>query len=1509
MKKIKFVVITALMLVMSLCCFGAEVELELSGGYVGEGDYVKIPISIDSLDTEIDMVVVENFSYDKDTFSFVGCEKSISSVVADFSENEFNADDRIIDVAFDDSGIKNGYLCNLVFLVKEDAAFGNYNFGAEGYAMSGTKKYDANVTSANIFLTDMEKGDINIDGNVDINDAILLFQHSMMPYSYPISYRGLIDFEKSGYIDINDAILLFQYSMMSTVYELNDEWIGGIEAGEEVEEEVVPVEKTEPYFLIDDYLMNAAAGGVARIGSGWTVDYTGGSKTTFGGWDAYINTLEDKKTDDNMRIYRDVFPQEEGVLTFETSFGITSGNTYGVSVNFYDDEQNVIFSMGTVNKVNGKSAEGLYFTDGDDRVEVAASHDSLRADTNGYYSNTIYSTYKVRYQIRPRLVFDLDKRTVKVQISGKDFGTYKLSDTAGAFARVEFATGISEKQTLLVNQVHLYKNYDVYDVFRTDKKTEEPYGYKTRGDVSVQYNEGICDNQGDYYSVRMNVDDGTPAYARRTFDAIAGKARYEIHLRTENGVDGAYFYIGRKNNPAIKVVTQDNMFYLENEDGTLGQELRKFTTNVWQRITIDADAELQTATIKINGKIVAEDVPFVCETDCINFLEFGSAAEDTDIVWFDDVKVMRLFEYDDYVPEPEPLDTGDYILSMSVCNLWRNGSHYGWSHVQSHPEIEPITGFYDEGSSEAMDWEIKFLVEHGVKNYNMCWYSPNGNSTVPIRKSRMNDALHDGYFNSKYSDYLNFSIMWENSNSWGSSVDDFKNGIFKYWMDWYFSDDRYFRIKDENTGEEKLLLTIYRYERVLRLVCGSDSPTGTQKTQAEAAVTELIQWMSDQVKEAGYADGLIVIFNHSGWGTETDLTIKNMGATAIYPYAWGDTAWNVDTQKSIVNNFYEQSQAAGLDLLALAAVGFNDIGWAYERHQMMSDEGFEELLTWFRDDYMPRFENAEESWKQYFIQFDTWNEYGEGHYIYPTVGMEAIEGEYGYDGYGGYGYLEAMAKVFGTDYDEELHEEIDITPTEEQKERIGHIFYNSTQLIRREFLPQNTVDPEKPEVVLANCNFGSATDMGKSLQGTSGATAAYDSSESSMYLRTTNRDPIVHLSPDIVGGIDADEVEIIYIRMKSAIGATNGQIFYKTSEMTSNYNESDTIIFAFGEPNEWVEYYLDANSFPDSFAGTIEKMRFDIGDQPDNDVWISDVQFLKYSDAQKNNKVTITIDGAAYTPKDEGEIQGFNKSEVYIAPADNDFFYMRAHMSYEWYKKEGRLYIDTPNGTTFEFVEGSDEVVVDGYKTETLAQPFEVYDGVPVIPLLYILKRAEYTYLYNANTYTLDIYVNTGSFAEIENGNAENPDKADAFYSDNESTVSIVTDPENSNNFVWRVIGADDTNSMIKTNLDLWDDYEYTVEFDIYIDSLNGDNWWNDLSYELYFTAEYDDESGDTEHLLDETATVEFGSWQHVKYTFTTPEELVDSDVAETIGFHILPDAWDGYGVNFYLDNFMVKYS
>ena len=78
----------------------------------------------------------------------------------------------------------------------------------------------ANCTEGFVEVTAQMLGDIDLDEDVDIYDAVLLFRHSLMSDFYPIDYKGSIDFTKDGNVDIYDAVLLFRYSLMPDFYPI-----------------------------------------------------------------------------------------------------------------------------------------------------------------------------------------------------------------------------------------------------------------------------------------------------------------------------------------------------------------------------------------------------------------------------------------------------------------------------------------------------------------------------------------------------------------------------------------------------------------------------------------------------------------------------------------------------------------------------------------------------------------------------------------------------------------------------------------------------------------------------------------------------------------------------------------------------------------------------------------------------------------------------------------------------------------------------------------------------------------------------------------------------------------------------------------------------------------------------------------------------------------------------------------------------------------------------------------
>lgn len=75
------------------------------------------------------------------------------------------------------------------------------------------------IENGKVTVTDVIKGDVDGDGVVTSDDAILVLYYSLMPDLYTVN-QG-VDFDGDGDVTSDDAILLLYYSLMPDLYTLN----------------------------------------------------------------------------------------------------------------------------------------------------------------------------------------------------------------------------------------------------------------------------------------------------------------------------------------------------------------------------------------------------------------------------------------------------------------------------------------------------------------------------------------------------------------------------------------------------------------------------------------------------------------------------------------------------------------------------------------------------------------------------------------------------------------------------------------------------------------------------------------------------------------------------------------------------------------------------------------------------------------------------------------------------------------------------------------------------------------------------------------------------------------------------------------------------------------------------------------------------------------------------------------------------------------------------------------
>lgn len=145
-------------------------------------------------------------------------------------------------------------------------------------------------------------------------------------------------------------------------------------------------------------------------------------------------------------------------------------------------------------------------------------------------------------------------------------------------------------------------------------------------------------------------------------------------------------------------------------------------------------------------------------------------------------------------------------------------------------------------------------------------------SHEPIKSTHLHYAWLDGHFYAKYAEYEKFALLWEAANcKHPTCLEDFKYNLVPYWLDYFFSDDRYMRI------DNKAVMSCFG------VGCVEHDLGGPEK------VREGLQYLRDEVKKLGY-DDLIVLGCHAD-----PNQLKNLGFDAFHAYHWGGDGYKLQT--------------------------------------------------------------------------------------------------------------------------------------------------------------------------------------------------------------------------------------------------------------------------------------------------------------------------------------------------------------------------------------------------------------------------------------------------------------------------------------------------------------------------------------------------------------------------------------------------------------------------------------
>ena len=694
----------------------------------------------------------------------------------------------------------------------------------------------------------------------------------------------------------------------------------------------------DAYVLFEDREYGSANTGIAP---GWRLDARGASARTALGGD--FGLLADVSSEAGSALIREFNTIAAGRLELTTGASVRGD---GFSIEFRNDAGECVYRL---------------FTEGGWRVALPGGESAALADSVD--PDLLY---------RVGVVVDLDGGKARTSIDGGEYveSALLVSTDAANVCEFRFATDEAHTPTALPGAIRVVANYAANDDFSFESAAE--FARDWTGDAYLK-------------SSALTLGRGE---ANRVFEAVGGKVIAETQFILPGGEEFS-FGIGSGENAAVTFSAKDGAFFANGEkvyDGFVG--------NLRYRLRIEADAASSKATIKLNGRTVGETAfSAPCASIDRVFIENASDGE----IFIDSVSVCEKHDHDDYVPEPVAQDGGDDSL---VGVFTRDLSVGDWAQASALPDFEPLLGYYDDDAPEAADWEIKYLVEHGVDFEAFPLITKRENSTI---KPDLNDRLFGAYMNAEYSDMMKYCIVWDSGeSSLPGSEEDFIDYYLPFFVENFFKDERYLVV------DNMPLVMISNTEWFMNSVGGN--------TAAANAIIDL----EDAAIALGF-DGVLIV-SLSEWRDE--YSVIDIDAYAVQTRSEG--AADAESEKALIR----KNAPSKLSAIPTASVGENGAANGV-RSDLIASKDWLELNEWLRDDFIPK--NAKKDWQKGLVLISNWNDFAAGSYIMPC------------DRLCGFDYLDALRETYTG---EKADASLNVVPSAAQKGRICRSYPQSAHALR-----------------------------------------------------------------------------------------------------------------------------------------------------------------------------------------------------------------------------------------------------------------------------------------------------------------------------------------------------------------------------------------------------------------------------------------------------------------------------
>lgn len=693
----------------------------------------------------------------------------------------------------------------------------------------------------------------------------------------------------------------------------------------------------------------------------------------------------------------------------------------------------------------------------------------------------------VGVEVGVRVAIDLISRRVAVDVDGVQRAVARpLLGQASSIDNFFVQTGVSEQSDMYFGPVRLYRGFSLKETFTTCPVAQVPYNWATAGaGAAFSVTRRLSHSYADPFCLRVDASKAaSAATATTTFVHAGGNLILEARYFAGGNPEGSMVDFNCGADLRVRLDVRNNQVRLVDGAG-VATVLAGYATNVWHHFRVELNRQTGTVAVSVNGKKRAQDV-------VVGTLPGGNPTPNSVVITvprgiaslIDDVIVRPLEAPSDY-PAP-PAATSQPGLHVGVTEFagWREGYHFGWDLLNPYRQTrQPYLGWYDEGSPEVSDWEIAWMVNNGVTFRMGCWFRPHDGLGTPIKKPRVGHALHDGFFNARYSDRMKFAILWENINGGKTNSADFRDNIVPFWLEYYFSDPRYLVI------DNKPVLSVFRVAPLLQSFGGT-----------VAGVKAEIDYLRAAVQARGFDDIILL----------TSLATADaaaMGFAGEHRYSPSPV---VSQQKA---DLERQRDSGLLPAVTTLGMGLDGEPWTGNAGSYVPVADYRELAQWARDQFIPTLPEGSAGRK--LVVLDNWNEYGEGHFLMPSA-------------LAGFGYLNGIREVFGGS------SAPDVQPTDTQLARIGNLYPPN-----REFPLAETTGPTRTMTFVPSWNFDTDgdTEGWTVLKEVDGLTVSGGSLRGS----STTSDPGVQSSDDLGLQAASAPYALIRLRMDPPVGA---QLFW-----------------------------------------------------------------------------------------------------------------------------------------------------------------------------------------------------------------------------------------------------------------------------------------------------------------------------------------------------------------------------